>query len=373
MALLFPRLARNFIKNGYYPTDSVTLDRIVESLKFCGSKTRILDPCCGEGSALSAIQRSLSVDQGQVESYGVEYDRERAWHSKQLLDHCIHGDIHDCMISARSFGLLYLNPPYGDMVSDQANYGSDDNSGRSRFEKVFYRKTHGLLQFGGVMVLVIPFYTLDKELSSWISTHFHDVQVFMAPEQAFKQCVVFGVKHRVASNWVVSAEFKQTRKTLIEIGKGDVVASELPASGARVYEIPDADALGRFETVRLDGTQLADTLGCRQSGLWRDFDRLFCSSLSLEHKRPLCDVSNWHLALLLAAGQISGVVRNQSGRTLVVRGDTYKDKRVTTTTEPGPRNTTSTTITKTDIFVPAIRAVDMTPGSLDFGEVFVIK
>jgi len=84
-------------------------------------------------------------------------------------------------------------------------------------------------------------------------------------------------------------------------------------------------------------------------------------------------VSNWHLALLLAAGQISGVVRNRSGRTLVVRGDTYKDKRVTTTTEPGPRNTQSTTTTKTDIFVPAIRAVDMTPGSPDFGAVFVIK
>jgi len=118
MALLFPRLARNFVKNGYYPTDSVTLDRIVDSLKFTGRNTRILDPCCGEGSALSAIHQSLSANHDQVESYGVEYDRERAWHSKQLLDHCIHGDIQDCMISARSFGLLYLNPPYSDTVSD---------------------------------------------------------------------------------------------------------------------------------------------------------------------------------------------------------------------------------------------------------------
>lgn len=42
MALIFPRLARNFVKNGYYPTDSVTLGRIVDSLKFSGSKTRIL-------------------------------------------------------------------------------------------------------------------------------------------------------------------------------------------------------------------------------------------------------------------------------------------------------------------------------------------
>ena len=28
MALIFPRLARNFIKNGYFPTDSDTLGRL---------------------------------------------------------------------------------------------------------------------------------------------------------------------------------------------------------------------------------------------------------------------------------------------------------------------------------------------------------
>ncbi|MEG7018866.1 class I SAM-dependent methyltransferase, partial [Pseudomonas aeruginosa] len=32
MALMFPRLARNFAKNGYYPTDEPTLERALNAL-----------------------------------------------------------------------------------------------------------------------------------------------------------------------------------------------------------------------------------------------------------------------------------------------------------------------------------------------------
>ncbi len=30
MALMFPRLARNFARNGYFPTDEVTLERALQ-------------------------------------------------------------------------------------------------------------------------------------------------------------------------------------------------------------------------------------------------------------------------------------------------------------------------------------------------------
>ena len=31
MALMFPRLARNFARNGYFPTDEVTLERALQA------------------------------------------------------------------------------------------------------------------------------------------------------------------------------------------------------------------------------------------------------------------------------------------------------------------------------------------------------
>jgi len=377
MALIFPRLARNFIKNGYFPTDSISISRINNALTLAGDNANIFDPCCGEGAALSEVKLSL-INQHRdsrpvVTAYGVEYEKERAWHSKQVLNHSIHGDIRDCMITARQFGLLFLNPPYGDAVADKAQL-SDPTKKRLRLEKEFYRRTNGLLQFGGVMVLIVPYYVLDSEFSSWISGHFHDVKAYMAPEQQFKQCIIFGVKHRVTSAWPVGKEYKTTRNHLIAIGDGSIEAEVLPEQwpDEHVYQIPEVIDNGRFELVRLDGMQLADTLK-GSKGLWRQYAQLFGSMKMLEHKRPLCDVSNWHLALLLAAGQVSGVVNSNDGRTFVIRGDTYKDKKVTTTREPAGKGKTAVVRTHTDVFIPAIRALDMTPGSASFGEVFTIK
>lgn len=50
MALMFPRLARNFARNGYYPTDETTLERTLQALAPSPTgKMRIFDPCAGEG------------------------------------------------------------------------------------------------------------------------------------------------------------------------------------------------------------------------------------------------------------------------------------------------------------------------------------
>ena len=48
MALIFARLARNFIKAGYFPTDEITLGRILPALEADAPRLRILDPCCGD-------------------------------------------------------------------------------------------------------------------------------------------------------------------------------------------------------------------------------------------------------------------------------------------------------------------------------------
>lgn len=378
MALVFQRLARNFIKNGYFPTDGETMSRVIQALDFDGSDCRILDPCAGEGTALAEIKHSLAAEASQIEAFGVEYDAERANNAKQILDHVIHGDIQDCMISSRQFGLLFLNPPYGDMVADKAQL-SDLNAERIRLEKLFYDRTNTLLQFDGVIVLIIPYYVIDKGFASRIAGHFHDVSIWMAPEQQFKQAVIFGVRHRVSNSWSSTDEFKKTRDYLLAVGNGDKKAPELPAtwqgieekSGYR-YLVPEARSHGRFELVRLDAEQVTEVLGHRRSGLWKQLDMMFRPH-GLDKKRPLADVSTWHLALMLAAGQVSGTVRSKTGRVFVVRGDTYKDKKITRSTESNAKGEAVAVRTHTDVFVPAIRGLDMTPGSETYGEVFTIK
>ena len=119
MALIFPRIAQNFIKNGYFPTDVPTLDRICSALDIGGSAVRVADPCCGEGAALLHVCEHLQSCGAEVSSFGVDVDEERAWHAKTVLGTVAHADVHDVRITDRSMGLLFLNPPYGDLVGDK--------------------------------------------------------------------------------------------------------------------------------------------------------------------------------------------------------------------------------------------------------------
>ncbi|MDD3449248.1 MAG: DUF6094 domain-containing protein [Gammaproteobacteria bacterium] len=371
MALMFQRLARNFIKNGYFPTDEATLERILSALQPADAPMRILDPCCGEGTALAETAHHLgALGEGAVESFGVEYDAERAWHAKSLLDRCIHGDLMDTVVQPRQFGLLWLNPPYGDLVADQAAASAAKWKGRKRLEKLFYERTVGTLQFGGVLVLIVPGYALDVEFAGWLMRHFTRLRVFRAVTDRFQQVVVFGVRKRV--DGAVDAE---TRELLAAVGKGDVMALPLPGSWMDApYRVPPAPrGEPRFFTVRLDARQLAEEVARSGPTLWDRFGITF-QAHARERRRPLRALSRWHLALALAAGQISGVVRSQDGRTFVVKGDTHKEKEVKVETEVNERTGAVTeTRIHTDRFVPVIRAIDFTAGSPTYSRILTIQ
>ncbi len=369
MGLMFPRLARNFIKNGYYPTDAATIERSLNAIVPAQAERgviKILDNCCGEGTALAECQHYLmSQTSAKVESFGVEYDKQRAWHSKSLLNTCIHGDINDCVFGARQFGLAWLNPPYGDLVSDSDHLNRE--GGRGRLEKQFYRRTVATLQHGGIMILIIPHYSLDKELSEWISKHFEKVKVFRAAEEQFKQVVIFGKRCKV------NKSDKNIRETLRDIGFKKIIPEELSDEWLdEQYIVPIArQSEFKFYHVKMDISQLADEI-CNKKTLWNRFDILFNKGVA-DFSRPLRKLSDWHLALALAAGQVSGIVESNDGRIFVIKGDTFKDKINKVETSIRDDGSVAETRISTDIFVPSIKAIDFTPESQTFGQILTIK
>lgn len=370
MALMFARLARNFIKNGYFPTDEVTLARILSAVEPCASGSmRILDPCAGEGVALAETAHHLDPSATLVESCGVEYDEERAWHAKTLLDRCIRGDLFSTQITLRSVGLMWFNPPYGDLVSDKALTADRRFEGRNRLEKLFYERCVRLLQPDGVIVMILPYYTLDAELCGWIAGHFRDVEVYLAPEQQFKQCVVFGYRRRNGDGRGVA----DTRKRLLGFAQEEALRQVLPEIWTKSpYVVPPVPA-GEFQfwSQALDARQLAVEVQ-RFPTLWGQFDTHF-SRFGLTRRSPLRTPSDWHLALMLAAGDISGVVTARDGRKFVVKGSCHKEKSVKVGMEPNEKGGFSEIRTLTDMFVSEILAVDMTPGSDTFGRTISIR
>ncbi len=366
MALMFQRLAHNFAKNGYFPMDSETLTRILSAIQpFNNADKRIFDPCAGEGIALAECKQHLGADNTQA--FGIEYDEERAWHAKSLLDRCIHADLQHCVIGQRSFGLLFLNPPYGDLVADKAQTGFVQK-GRPRLEKLFYQRTVSTLQWGGILVLIIPYYVLDKEFSHWISQSFGHVETYLALEQRFKQIVLFGIRQK--REMILHANL--TKMRLEKIGQGHLPPElpELYSTGP--YFVPAVTHPEvKFFSSHVDARQLSEVV-TRNPCLWSHFKGRFHNAV-VPARRPLMPLSEWHLALSLAAGQVAGVVESQNGRTFIIKGDTYKEISISKAYEPTPKGELVEITTHLDKFVPVIRAIDMTPKSKTFGQVLIIK
>ncbi|MGM3182608.1 DUF6094 domain-containing protein [Dickeya oryzae] len=368
MALMFPRLARNFAKNGYYPTDESTLERTLAALAPSDEPMCIIDPCAGEGVAIAEAAHALGLD--HTRSYAVEYDQERASHARLLVEHCIHADLMDTIISRQAFGLLWLNPPYGDLSRDANGNIGYEGKGRPRLEKLFYQRTLPLLQYHGILVFIIPFYVLDQEMVGWLTRHFAELSVFRAVDTQFKQVVLFG--RRARQHDLASEDVKSTRARLLQIGQGEQDAEELPPEWTSLpYIVPGTQAEPEhFYRISIEPMQFAEEVQ-RLRGLWPAFDtHLGAAQQSL--RAPARALSEWHLALALAAGAISSVVQSKSGRTLAVKGDTYKQK--VTSTEYCERDDGSIAETRilTDKFVPVIRAWDLSPDSATLGRILTI-
>jgi hypothetical protein len=63
----------------------------------------------------------------------------------------------------------------------------------------------------------------------------------------------------------------------------------------------------------------------------------------------------------------------EDGRTYLIKGSTYKDKEVSVQHETDAKGNVSETRILTDRFVPVIRAIDFTAGSMTFGDVLTIR
>ncbi|WP_020406838.1 DUF6094 domain-containing protein [Hahella ganghwensis] len=368
MALMHPRVVHNYIKNGFYPTDDESLLRLGRMVNSRSEgSVHLLDPCCGEGVALQHLTGVLERDGRKVESYGIEIDEERAWQAKTRVSVCLHADLQDTLVSPRSFSLLFLNPPYGDRTSDHHNKDIRKNEA-SRLEEYFLNRCQSLLMYGGVLIYVVPHYSLkSKTICNLIAKSYQKVGIFRLPEQQFKQVVVVGYRSRPGTIC------KEVQKQLLKVGENIVNADELPEQPEYFYEVPTVTSNSKkFMKLTLDQHQLIEQIDAHK-GLWRQFDMLYRPVVKSEF-RPLCRLSKWHLAISLAAGEINGLVCKSTGEKLLIKGDTFKvsKERVTSSVDEETGKQTTTRVL-TDQFVPVIRAIDLTENSDTYGEILTIK
>jgi hypothetical protein len=300
-------------KMGYYPTPENVTSIIARYLKRQREGLiRILDPCAGEGTAISVIGEHL-----KAETYGIELDIERGAKAKEILTKCIVTDYQNTRISHSSFSLLWLNPPY-DWEARETELEKSE-----RLERTFLRDCIPYLSSRGILVYLIPQRRLDGHIARMLSYRFSDIAIYRFPEEeyrAFRQLVIFGILKKSPEKDDTVAEY------LKKCGEQKAIVPYLPQDPPRIYEVSLSPVKAGFvfRSKDIDPKELSQEI--LEHGVFPQLKELTTPLRMIEKIKPIMPLRHGHLAQILACGLMNGVVWDKGKRNpILVKGITKKE------------------------------------------------
>jgi predicted RNA methylase len=318
------------LKGGYYPAPAQAVAHAGSFLRPpIESSFVILDPCAGEGAAIGQLAHALGCPASMI--YAIELDESRAQkHHASLPEAHVLGpaSFFGCRASFNSFSLIWLNPPF------------DDGYAGRRIEDQFLRSATDWLMPGGVMALVCPEEVADEytDVRRHFATYYQNCRIepFPACYRRFNEVIVLG--------------HKRSRP------QGDHVSwQSVQAPPGFVYAIPSSRGPRLFQKAEPTEPELQAMLA--NSPLRSHLTAPAAAALP----SPPLALGIGHVALLLASGQLDGVVHPPGQPPHVVRGTSRKKEfvsNVTETEDDEGRTVKRTTISERIELV--VRTVDLT-------------
>jgi len=299
------------MKMGYYPTPEVVVRQIKKILNISPG-AKLLDTCCGKGSAL----RIIAEGTGAI-TYGVELDKERYDIASEVLDNAVWGDaLYELRTPEKGFGLLWLNPPYD---LEEGDY--DEKS--KRLEIRFLEKHWKLLTDEGILVYIVPFNSA-RESRGFLKRRCSSLSILSFPASeygTFNQVVVICAKKKPLKKEI-------ERNTLMFDSLDDLDPDEVSEflrtteKAEHRYDVPVSDDDIYFRSFRLNPDEAIQKV--KKSPLWDRMTQKLFPALNGAKMNPLMPLREGHLAMLLASGMMNGEVTGNDGTRLIVKGSVKK-------------------------------------------------
>ena len=265
----------------------------------------LLDPCCGKGTALSA----LGAD-ADCMTYGVEIDEGRAESALSRLTRVGFGSYFYSRISRQAFHAMLLNPPYLTTVSECG--------WNVRSEKRFLAESYQHLMMGGLLIYIIPHYRLTQDVCTVLCENFRDITVwkFYGKEyERFSQIAVMGIRREREK---CSGAAGQLGALVYDM---DAVPelSEIPDGR---YALPEqAKKVDVFQGEVFNKAELAAQLAASKS-----FAKIFEKNrIDTMEKHPLLPFGIGQIGLVGGSGLINGFMDCEAPH--IIKGRIVKEKR----------------------------------------------
>jgi len=278
---------------GFYPAPEQAVAHVATFLVPPQGPWSLIDPCAGRGAAARQLAEILRCPPSQQFIVELDEERGRECHAVfpegKVLAPCSFFGAH---ISLNSVSLAFVNSPF------------DSSYDHERVEVAFLRRATEILTPLGVMAFVCPEKQADEytDVREFFKEWYTDIQTVPFPPDArpFNEVVVFGVKRKQpVSRYTVKWE-------------------EIQAPPGHQYHIPPGSGPKTFK--KSDPTEPELRAALSASPLRARMQAPSAGKLG----RPPLPVSKGHTVLLLAAGNLDGVVQPEGKPPHVVRGTSRK-------------------------------------------------
>lgn len=300
------------LRAGFFPCPPRAIELLAERLTATEREFSMLDICCGSGDALHQLASLVNCKS----IYGVELDPHRGAEAQSLMpDSTIvyPASSFGMSISYSSMGLVYLNPPFDE---DMQNGG--------RVETKFLEAVTPLIVDNGVLVMVVPEHvTEDSDFqAAWVN-EFENISQGEFPPDHRNYGEVFVVGTRL--------------KEPLDLPYYRITWKPADLWKSR-YHVPPSKGPKRFEKAGFTDEELLTALA------GSSLNRMLVPKKAAQTPAPPMALGAGHLALMLAAGFLDGVVDTGGDDTHVVRGVAAKEFEQTSSeteeTESGSRTVT---------------------------------
>ncbi len=289
-------------KAGYFPCPPEAVAVALKQLRLIDPAAALLDPCAGQGAAIKQIADGLMAIGESVQV--IELDEGRAAILRRTLPDAkvlAPASFMGCKATSQSFSFAWVNPPFD----------SETGAGH-RCEYSFLVRATGLLRPGGVLALVVPEHVarsndIRRQLLTWYDTI--SERPFPDHCREYDEVIILAVKRSKAANPVVGKDW---------VGREQLAWEPVPPD--TMYDIPPGTPPKVFEKVEYTQVELLRALG--RSPLRRHL----LPPKELPLPSPPLALGTGHIALLLAAGHLDGIVRPESTAPHIVRGTANKVK-----------------------------------------------
>lgn len=293
----------------YSPLNPINIELITQYINTGNRNVNVLDPRCRDGQNSSILKRTIP----NATVYGIESESGTAEKAKQHIDRVAIGSFVGSRISNDAFDVMFMEPPISWNIS--TGFGTF-----SKQEKLFLQNTIKYARPDGMMVLIIPYFRMYKDMCVFVSKNMKDIQIRRLSGTDWDNKALIAIVGR-------RAEYKEPNEETYRMLRRLHSPTEIDTLlRAPLEPVTLPSGIVSIETFRgsildMDEMQkIAESSGAMDA-FW---DKQEVEKLSENAKRPLLPFNIGQIGLVLTSGCLDGIVDEGNGCFHVIKGRVSK-------------------------------------------------